>query len=59
MPPLLYRCPRTGMHAQAWFEIDDDQYESAGLSVETVVCTACGQLHLVDPKTGRVIGISQ
>jgi hypothetical protein len=24
-----------------------------------VVCTACGQLHLVDPKTGRVIGISQ
>jgi len=58
MPPLLYRCPRTGMHAQAWFEIDNDQ-DDAGLSVETVVCIACGQLHLVDPKTGRVIGISQ
>ena len=30
--------------------------DSADVFLETVVCNACGQVHQVDPKTGRVVG---
>jgi len=35
---------------QAWY---DDPSENADGLFETVVCKACGQRHLVDPKTKK------
>jgi len=54
MPTVLFRCPNLGAQVQGWVateasEAGDDVYE-------TVTCTACRQLHLVNPTTGRVLG---
>ena len=57
MPSFMYRCPSTGMNAEVWYEIDDDPSESADGYFETAVCRACGEAHLIDPKTGKVAGL--
>ena len=53
MAPVLYRCPNTGQSVQAWVadEPDDDD-----LTYVQVTCFACAQAHLVNPKTGKVLG---
>ncbi len=56
MPDLMYQCPSTGIKLQVWYEIDDDPSVSADQYFETVVCAECGQTHLVDTKTGKVVG---
>lgn len=52
--PLLYRCPITSLNAQGWLAdgVDDESEEV----FEPLTCLACGQVHLVNPKTGRVLG---
>lgn len=54
MATIVFRCPDTGLQIQGSIAEDpicfDDQ------SYETVSCSACGQIHLVNPKTGKVIG---
>ncbi len=55
MPALIYRCPLTGTNLQIWYEIDDDPAESADGLFESIPCKACGQTHLVDPKTAKVV----
>ena len=54
MVPFLYRCPNTGLKVQGWSadEITEDEADT----YETVTCTACGQLHLVNRESGRVLG---
>ena len=50
--PFLYRCPNTGQTVQGWSADempDDDVYE-------LVTCLACTQVHLVNLKTGKVLG---
>jgi hypothetical protein len=56
MSPFLYRCPITGLNVQSFAaeEIEDDSE-----TFEAVPCTACGRVHLVDPKSGRVLGIEK
>lgn len=54
MPTFLYRCPTTGLRVQGW--ISDDPTEQDDDSFETVTCPACGRTHLVNPKTGKVLG---
>jgi hypothetical protein len=54
MAPFLSRCPNTGNHVQGWVaedvsDMDDDAYQS-------MTCLACQQVHLVNPKTGKVAG---
>lgn len=53
MPPFLFRCPftrsRTGFIAEEIPGDDPDTYEE-------VICLACGQVHLVNSKTGRTVG---
>jgi hypothetical protein len=51
MPPFLYRCPNTGDNVQAWAADDPDD-----LTYVQVTCLACPQAHLVNPKTGKVLG---
>jgi hypothetical protein len=49
---FLYRCPNTDRTVQGWSakEVTDDEnaYETVGL--------ACTQMHMVNMKTGKVLG---
>jgi hypothetical protein len=53
MPPFVYRCPNTGLNVEGWVAdnpVDrDDTYEA-------IPCTICTRLHLVNPKSGKVLG---
>ncbi len=51
MVSFVYRCPRTGLKVQGW--IADELIN--GEIYEPVTCTACGRVHLVNPKTGTVL----
>jgi hypothetical protein len=53
MATFLYRCPNTRQHVQGW--IADDPNDLSDDTYETVICTACARLHLVNPKTGRIL----
>jgi hypothetical protein len=55
MAPFIYRCPNTGFHVQGWFP-DDEESERAGNVFVGVACLACGVVHLVNPKTGKMAG---
>jgi hypothetical protein len=54
MAAFLYSCPNTGRVVQGWIEGDLSTGDQA--TYETVTCIACEQVHLVQPKTGKVIG---
>lgn len=54
MPTFLYRCPTTGLRVQGW--VADDPTESKGERFESVTCLACTRAHLINPKTGKLIG---
>ncbi len=54
MAPFLYRCPHTGTKVQGW--IAADPTENKDEAYEGVTCTACGRVHLVNSKTGKVLG---
>jgi hypothetical protein len=54
MTAFLYRCPNTEFRVQGYTADettprDQDVYE-------TVTCLACQRVHLVNPKTGEVVG---
>jgi hypothetical protein len=57
MAAVVFRCPFTGLQVQGWFA--DDSSGNGGESYEGVVCTACRQLHLVNPSTGKVLGMDE
>jgi hypothetical protein len=50
--PFLYRCPHTGLKVQGWISDDPTKEEI----FQPVTCTACGRVHLVNPRTGKVAG---
>ena len=54
MATFLYRCPSTGLRVQGW--LADDPAEHSDESYEAVTCLACSRVHLVNPKSGKVIG---
>jgi hypothetical protein len=54
MGAYLYRCPNTGLHVQGW--VADDPAERDDDAYEAVTRVACTRVHLVDPKTGKVLG---
>jgi hypothetical protein len=55
MATIIYRCPTTGLNVQGWFA-DDPVRTDADDTYESLICTACTMLHLINPKTGRVLG---
>ena len=55
MAAFLYRCPNTGLNVQGW--VADDP--TADDSFRAVICTACTRAHLVNPRTGKVIGADE
>jgi hypothetical protein len=52
MATFLFRCPTTGFRVQGYLpgEVGEDE------SYEAVNCVACARVHLVNPKTGKVLG---
>ena len=52
MPSVIFRCPNTGRNVQGWLD-EDVSASDVYVSVE---CPACTRSHLVNPKTGRVLG---
>jgi hypothetical protein len=50
----LYRCPTTGRNVQGWSA--DDPSETGEQAYVSVSCLACNRLHMVDPKTGKILG---
>ena len=57
MPPFVYRCPNTGFNVQGW--VADDPTEGEGETYAAVTCTICTRTHLVNPKSGRVLGADE
>ena len=53
MVTILYECPNTGFRVQGYTAepilVGQDRYER-------VTCLACKQLHLVNLRTGEVLG---
>jgi hypothetical protein len=56
MAPFLYRCPNTGLDVQG-FTVEQVRDDTE--TFEAVTCTACSRVHLVNPKTGRVLGLEE
>jgi hypothetical protein len=60
MVTLIYRCPATARTVQTWIaDAPGTGKPPAGADgddvYETVKCLSCGQLHLVNPATGKVL----
>jgi hypothetical protein len=51
MAAFIYRCPVTGYNVQAFVADDPTKVADAFRS-----CTVCARVHLVNPKTGKVVG---
>jgi hypothetical protein len=54
MAPFLYRCPNKGRQVKGF--VADDRSDDDHDTYEGILCTACGRLHLVIPKTAKVLG---
>ena len=52
---FLYRCPHIGQNVQGWSAdgVTDDNDDNTYQSFE---CTFCTRVHLVNLKTGKVLG---
>ena len=54
MPAFMYRCPLTGYQVQGF--VADDPNKDGDDTFRPLTCTVCTRVHLVNPKTGKVIG---
>ncbi len=54
MQNLVFRCPQASTNVQVWLP-DSAQPEPAD-SYEAVTCPACARVHLINRKTGRMLG---
>jgi hypothetical protein len=53
MRPFLYRCPNTARRSRLGLPMTPKTMTSRTFQV---TCLACAQAHLVNPKTGEVLG---
>jgi hypothetical protein len=54
MAASVFTCPTTSMKVQHWLADEDE-----GMSdneYEAIRCQACARLHLINRKTGRLLG---
>ena len=59
MATLCFLCPNTGAQVQARFTDNASEDEDHGEIYERVTCTACGRLHMVNLRTGKILGVRQ
>jgi hypothetical protein len=57
MAAVLFRCPNTKLRVQGW--LVDNPTKADGETYEPIVCTACTRAHLVNQKTGKVLGADE
>ena len=55
MGNFVFTCPSTNFNVQHWLDEDDDEDAPAN-EYEVVTCKACARLHLINRKTGKVLG---
>jgi len=53
MKTVIFRCPRTRSRVQGWTAAEESVDENTYVGVE---CLACGQMHLINLKTGKALG---
>lgn len=53
MANSAFRCPATGLNVQ--YELDDDEGTPEN-QYEAITCLACTKIHLVNRKTGKLLG---
>ena len=51
MGTFIFRCPHANLNVQE-FALNSNDTAAA---FEPIVCTACGQVHLINAKTGEVL----
>ena len=49
---FIYRCPNTGLNVQGF--VADDPGDDT--SYQPVACLACRDVHLVNARTGKLVG---
>jgi hypothetical protein len=58
MLAFIYRCPVTGYNIQGHLAAEP-MPEDDTITYQSVTCTACARVHLVNPNTGKVAGIER
>ena len=53
MPSRVFTCPATRVKVQHWVDGDEDVPDN---EYEAITCQACSRIHLVNRKTGEVLG---
>jgi hypothetical protein len=61
---FLYRCPSTGQTVQGWsadevVDDDDPDQDADDARYQSVACLACTRVHLINLKTGKVLGAEE
>ena len=54
MGNFLFTCPSTNLNVQHWRDEDDEGASDS--EYEAVTCKACTRVHLINRKTGKVLG---
>jgi hypothetical protein len=55
MPTFVCTCPSTKLDAQ--YSLDDDKKDDVSdTEYEAVTCKACAKVHLINRKTGKLLG---
>ena len=53
MTNAVFRCPATGFNVQHQLDDDPDVSEN---EYEAIACLACTKMHLLNRKTGKLLG---
>jgi hypothetical protein len=53
MAAFVFKCPNTYHEIQHWLDDDEDV---PGNEYEIIKCAACSRLHLINRKTGALLG---
>jgi len=53
MAATLFTCPVTKTKVQHWLNRDDDASDN---EYEAITCKACSRIHLINRKTGKLLG---
>ena len=51
---ILFKCPQVGMNVQ--HRISDEPDDEVKNEYIQVICPACTRLHLINRKTGKLLG---
>jgi hypothetical protein len=53
MVQITFTCPKTTFKVQHWLDESDDARDDEYVQVD---CPACAKLHLINRKTGKMLG---